>query len=111
MVSLPEDWEKPRSKSTHLTAEEIQQLRVAYNCGKLAREAARELKCSTRTVNKYFADFGGNSNRVIGKRQFERRPIRPVAGDQYYFESSKPRPAFDPVKHRESRHYRGSFEL
>ncbi|WP_194474588.1 hypothetical protein [Bradyrhizobium sp. CCBAU 51753] len=58
MVTQPkDDWEKPRSKGTHLTDAEIAQLKVAYRAGTRSRDAERTLKCATRTVNKYYGFF------------------------------------------------------
>lgn len=108
---IKDDWEKPRGKGQHLTAQEIQQLRIWYNCGEKSRSAARKLKCSTRTVEKYFADFGGKSNRPV-RPPFERKLTRiRSADDEYYFDPDRPKIPFDPVKHREARFYKGNFEL
>ena len=60
MSHKPDDWEKPRSKGQHLTGEEVYQLRQAHQLGRTPREAARELKCSTRVAYKYFKAFDGD---------------------------------------------------
>jgi hypothetical protein len=54
---MRDDWEKPRGRNDHLTAVEIKQIRVAFNCGLKPRDIAREIKCSSRIAFKYFAMF------------------------------------------------------
>ena len=44
----PDDWEKPRSRGTHLTEDEIGRIKDAYKAGRHYSEIARELKCSSR---------------------------------------------------------------
>lgn len=52
-----DDWEKPRSKGTGLTTEEIGLIRLAYKAGRDYRDIARELKCASRTTSKYYGFF------------------------------------------------------
>jgi hypothetical protein len=59
-----DDWAKPRSKGQHLTKEEIARIRVAFNCGRRPDDIARELKCSSRITNKYYAMFRDTPHQV-----------------------------------------------
>lgn len=61
MAVIKDDWEKPRTQGNHLTSAEIASLRVAFNCGRKPRDAAREMKCSTRVAAKYFSQFRGDA--------------------------------------------------
>lgn len=54
-----DDWVKPRSHATHLTREEIEFLRRAWVAGISGRAAARQIQCSSRVANKYYAQFEG----------------------------------------------------
>lgn len=56
-MQVKDDWEKPRSKGQHLTAEEIQLLKSLFKTGHSGREAARTLKCSSRVASKYYSFF------------------------------------------------------
>lgn len=49
-----DDWEKPRSKGTHLTEDEIAAVKLAFQNGRHIRDVARELKCASRTITKYY---------------------------------------------------------
>ncbi len=49
-----DDWEKPRSRSMHLTEDEIAFIREGYRAGRSIRDVARSLKCSSRTVVKHY---------------------------------------------------------
>lgn len=71
---IKDDWEKPRGKGNHLTAAEIAQIRVAFNCGRRPADIARELKCSSRVAAKYFAQFRGVPHKK-SQRQRQPRPI------------------------------------
>lgn len=72
MSSTRDDWEKPRSKGTHLTDAEIEMLRAAFRVGRSARDVARDLKCSSRVANKYYSYFKAQgetkNNRSISLR-------------------------------------------
>jgi hypothetical protein len=53
-----DNWEKPRNRGTGLTAEEKDVIRAAFRLGRKAKDVARELKCATRTVHKYYNQVG-----------------------------------------------------
>lgn len=61
MAVIKDDWDKPRTQGNHLTLPEIARLRVAFNCGRKPRDAARELSCSSRVAAKYFSQFRGDT--------------------------------------------------
>lgn len=87
MSGYKDDWEKPRSRSQHLTEAEIALLRKAFSSRRTIKDIARELQCSSRTVSKYYGFF-----RAEGIPQGpQRRP-------------------FDPASHRASRFYSSTFE-
>ena len=93
MTQPRDDWHKPRSKTDHLTRDDIRKLKAFFDLGWSPRNAARELQCSSRTANKYYAEFRGDVRSVPEK---------------------KPNP---PVRHRPikiehaSRFYKGNFDL
>ncbi|MCC8967903.1 hypothetical protein H8A95_37740 [Bradyrhizobium sp. Pear76] len=89
MAHRKDDWEKTRSNGGRLTEAEIGQLRASFRAGVSARDAARSLKCSTRTVNKHFARFSGDG------------PGRGVTAP----------PAAPPPSPPKSRFYKSTFEL
>lgn len=53
-----EDWPK-RGPNEWLTPDEIAGLKAAWHASRPTKEVAREYGCSTRVVNKYFAQFQG----------------------------------------------------
>lgn len=52
-----DDWVKPRGTGNFLTPEEINLLRISFKAGHSSREAARAIKCASRTASKYYAQF------------------------------------------------------
>ncbi|WP_022719917.1 hypothetical protein [Rhodopseudomonas sp. B29] len=78
-----------RGPSNHLTDEEIDRLRAAFDAGNTARGAARDLPCSAPVAAKYFERF----------RKGYRDPKPPAP------------PKFDAAAHRASRFYHSNFEL
>lgn len=91
-----EDWAK-RGRNEHLTEADVATLRSRLRDKVSSFDAARELRCSVRVVQKYYSQFSG--------RQFVRaeRPSR--AGLD-----RKPSPQRTPVD-RQSRFYKSTFEL
>lgn len=62
MVQRPaygEDWDKLRSNGTHLTDAECARIMRAHRARERAVDVARELGCSTRTINVHFAKIEG----------------------------------------------------
>lgn len=59
-MTQKEDWEKPRSRSVHLTTEEIAKVKIGFNCGRKPFDVARDLKCAARTISRYYETFRGN---------------------------------------------------
>jgi hypothetical protein len=97
---LKDDWDKPRTQGNHLTDDEIKKLRVAYTTGRHPSDIARELQCSSRVANKYYAMFRGNSPVSRVRRPRDAVVARAVA-------ASTPQPAPQP----KSRFYTSNFEL
>lgn len=58
MSDIVEDWEK-RGRHDHLTEEEVEDVRRAYRAGYRAEGIARQLRCSVRTIQKYYGFFRG----------------------------------------------------
>ncbi len=90
-----DNWEKPRGRHSFLTDAEREQLRQAFVQGRKASDIARELKCSSRVANKYYAQFRGQPYR---DSRFNSRP------------SGEERRPFDPVQARRERFYTSNFE-
>jgi hypothetical protein len=65
MVQPRDDWEKPRSKGQHLTADEIAFIKSEYRNRSPIRSVARALKCSSRVVSKYFGLFKAEGVRGV----------------------------------------------
>lgn len=86
MKNKKDDWEKPRSQGTKFTAEEIAELRNAFNAGRHSNDIARELKCSSRNANKYYATFRGYTL----PQHVKRKPVirlpepKPKPGPRFY---------------------------
>ena len=78
MVSIRDDWEKPRSKGVHLTPDEKARLRIAYNSGRAIRDIARELQCSSRVVAKYYASFRAANPLSKNKSRVANPVARPI---------------------------------
>ena len=57
MTSKVDDWEKVRTNGTHMTPEEVGIIRKAFKEGKDVRTVARELRCGSRTVTRYYELF------------------------------------------------------
>ena len=72
-----DDWEKPRSKGQHLTETEIATIKQSYLVGRNFRDVAKDLKCSSRIVSKYYGQF-----RSEGAVQNAKRPA--VAQNRFY---------------------------
>lgn len=73
MSQRPDDWEKPRSKSQHLTPAEIELLKTSFKAGHSTREAARAIKCSSRVASKYYSYF-----KAEGVRRGNGGPFNPA---------------------------------
>jgi transposase len=85
MSYLRDDWHKPRSEGTHLSADELEQLKDAFRAGMTPKDAARTIQCSSRTARRRFEQF-----RDEGLLEQDPPPVRIT---------------------REQRFYHGSFEL
>lgn len=79
-----DDWDKPRSRGTHLSDAEIELVKRAYRDERKIRDVARELKCASRTVSKYYGFF-----REEGVRT-KSTPAKPVRGPRYYTSNFEP---------------------
>ncbi|HEY8751630.1 MAG TPA: hypothetical protein VIM11_26850 [Tepidisphaeraceae bacterium] len=96
MKIIKDDWKKPRSNGTALTDAEIRSVRVAFDQGRLSRDIARELKCSTRAVTRYYAIFRGTPQKLG----------RPKYRDLMHAPKSAPSPTA-----AQSRFYKSNFEI
>lgn len=56
-MTTKDDWSKPRGNGTHLTSDEIANVRRWFREGRSANDIARELKCSTRSIQARFQKF------------------------------------------------------
>jgi len=92
-------WRKPHSTSDHLAESEIARIRAAFRADVPAKNIAQDLQCSTRTVQKYYAMFGGRLAAASSGK-----PREPLAAEP---ERSAPHPPAT----RPSRFYKGNFEL
>lgn len=81
VAQSPDDWEKPRSKGTHLTPEEIALLKTSFKAGHSTREAAKALKCSSRTAFKYYSYF---KNELAPPRLEQPPEPRPPLPNRFY---------------------------
>lgn len=72
MSEKRDDWEKPRGKGDRLTVAEIEFMRQGYIAGRISRDGARDLKCSSRVASKYYSLFNAEGVRK-GKRDFALR--------------------------------------
>lgn len=75
--------QKTRGHNEHFSAEELAQIRAGFEAGRKAEDLARDMRCSKRAINGYYAKF--------------RKPTKIVA--------QRFRPQIP------SRHYKSSFEL
>ena len=102
MSTNPDDWEKPRTRRDHLSAEEMLQLEQMFKAGKTPRDAARAIKCSSRTAYRHFEIFRGEA-----REQARRRKVRmAIALTQHTMRiPSKATPS------QAGRFYKGNFDL
>lgn len=96
VLNMPskEDWER-RSQGRHLNEEEIARLCAAFAAGRCSLDIARELECSSRSANKYYAIFRGTPQK--NGRPDYRKPI--------------PRIVATPRPESKSRFYKSNFEI
>ncbi|MDI3563529.1 hypothetical protein [Bradyrhizobium sp. Arg816] len=100
MSTRPDDWEKPRGRQNHLTADEIQQLERRFKAGWTPRDAAKEIKCASRTAYRYFDIFKGQA------RERKRKVRMAIASTQHTMRVPAKSPS--PMV---GRFYRGNFDL
>lgn len=74
-----DSWDKPRNQGQHFTDDEIAQIKIAYQTRRKPNDIARELKCSSRNVAKYYRQF-----REQGVGQAQERPFNPSRDGRYY---------------------------
>jgi len=88
----PDDWHKPRGPGLKLTPAEIQRIRVAFNCGRPARDIARELQCSLRIANKYYGIFRGpkpKAEKIVREKPQQEQPQkRPMPAKSRFYTST-----------------------
>ena len=102
-MSKRDDWHKPRGHNGHLEPDEIAFVRKSFWDKRDARDVARSLRCSTRIIQKYYAQFRGDGGRCSHRPQ--RRPRASRAGADSKPQNAAPAPA------RPSRFYKSNFEL
>ncbi len=71
-----DEWEKPRSKGVHLTSDEIALVKVGFAAKRTIQDVARELKCSSRTVSKYYGWFRAEGVPQGGRKHSAALPAR-----------------------------------
>lgn len=76
MPRAKDDWVKPRSRGQHLCEDEIATIKHGYRNGRTVRDLARELKCSSRTVAKYYGFFREEGARRSACPALSRLPRR-----------------------------------
>lgn len=99
MSHRPDNWDKPRTRGDHLTAEEVGQLRRHFNVGLDPYDAARELQCSSRTAYRYYGQFRGDAP----TRQRDKKARLAMVAKRV-----EPKPVPSPMV---GRFYKGSFDL
>lgn len=72
---MKDDWQKPRGHNQHFTSDELAKIRAAFDDKRKAADVARDLKCSTRVINGYFARFR-NPVKVVVQRFRPQIPCR-----------------------------------
>ncbi len=95
MAPVKDDWVKTRSHGHGLSEDEKEVIRKARLIGRPPRDVARELKCSTRVVAKYYRIFAGHSRpeRHSGAPRGTRpKPARrhPSLPDRFYHSNFEP---------------------
>jgi response regulator of citrate/malate metabolism len=91
MRQKQDPWRKPRGPGNHFTDAEVEVIRGAFKARMAAAKVAEALKCSQRSVNRYFEKL---------------RSGRPITAD-----NRKPAPVVETKRAPVDRFYRGSFEL
>lgn len=94
MAWKTDDWAKPRSNGTPFTEEERAFVKAGFEAKRSPRDVARDLQSSSRTVARHFVRLRRHAEIEAAKA------ARAASTDK-----------FDPVKAREARFYRSSFEL
>lgn len=88
----PDNWEKPRGHHEHFTNAELEAIGKGLRDGIPAKDMARKLKCTTRSV------------------QIRYRQLRGETTQHFRYRKAAPRPKAPPAD-RASRHYKSNFEL
>lgn len=57
MTHPTETWEKPRGHHDAFTPAELAEIEMAFLAGHRAQYLAQKLKCSTRTINRHYAEL------------------------------------------------------
>lgn len=107
MSTRPDDWENPRGRHDHLTAEEISKLEQSFKAKRTPRDAARDLKCSSRTAYRYFKIFEERERPKfrIAAEPANRQPRHETR------HTPKPAPSPTPPSRTVGRFYKGNFDL
>lgn len=91
MRQKQDPWHKPRSPGNHFTEAEVETIRAAFESERKPKDVAEQLRCSQRSVNRYFAKL---------------RSGQPISADH-----RKPAPVVQQKRGPVDRFYRGNFDL
>jgi response regulator of citrate/malate metabolism len=91
MREKQDQWSKPRGNGNHFTAAEVEVIKGAFEADLTAKKVAQALKCSSRSVRRYFEKL---------------RDGMPISAD-----TRKPTLVVQIKRGPVDRRYHGSFEL
>lgn len=91
MRQKQDQWHKPRSRGNHFTAAELEVIKGAFKADMEPKKVAQALKCSSRSVRRYF------------EKLRDGRPLRKDTREAIPVVETKRGPV--------DRRYHGSFEL
>lgn len=91
MREKQDQWSKPRGNGNHFTAAEVEVIKGAFAAKMTAKKVAQALKCSSRSVRRYFEKLS--------------------TGLPISRETRKPVPVVVIERAAVDRRYRGSFDL
>ena len=81
---MGDDWHKPRSHGTKLTADEIESLRRSYFSGEPYAAAARKLACSSRAACKYYGLWRAEGASPRREARVLPKPLRSPLPNRFY---------------------------
>lgn len=86
MRQKQDQWRKPRSNGNHFTEDEINKVWAAYKANRAPKDIARELKCSSRSINRYYSMIREGRNFLCSKprKVVPVIEVRRVPVDRFY---------------------------